>query len=169
MMERRIRISIGGLLTAAIVAAVSSFHATTVQAQLLPWNPPCGNVTVYNISGCTADLNLVAFTTGPIPTITVPQCPGSVVVGLPGGVTIAGVLSQAGTSVLLQTPVAGVPPALCPVGMPPLPTTIADRWVRGVTLGPAPGCCFDVYFYRTNDPVYQCVIFLARGTQPCIP
>jgi len=166
-MRGHIRFSIGSLLATAIVVAALSLGGAVAKAQSLTWNPPCGSMTVYNLTGCQADLTMVMLSNGPVPPISVPACPGVVTVGLPSRVIIFSVVTQAGNQVPLQSPAPAFPPVFCPM-VTPAPTTIADRWVQGVTLGPS-GCCFDVYFYTTNDPVHQCTVFLTPGTAPCIP
>lgn len=166
-MRKENRFSIGAMRAALIVAAALSLGAAIASAQALTWNPPCPSVTVYNLTNCTADLTMVTLANGPVPTITVPPCPAVVSVGLPSSVLILGVVTQAGTQVPLRSPAPAFPAVPCPMTSPS-PSTAADRWVRGVTLGPG-GCCFDIYFYTTNDPLHQCTIFLTPGTPPCIP
>jgi|GEM_PF-1896767 len=148
---------------AAILASLGAVKTS----QPLPWNPPCANARIINYTSCTADLNL-RTTTGITLTYTVPPC-STIMPPIPTGTSILGVITQAGNSgpLLFPGPIA---PAGSPCG-PVIPaySAPANAWTPGVTLGPSPGCCFDVYFYRNTDPNYSCTIALFPGTSPCTP
>jgi hypothetical protein len=164
-MRMRTSSMIGALLS-AVTLAVAIFNATPSSAQPLTWSPPCGAITVYNLTGCPAELNLITTPAGAVPTITIPSCPGMTLVSVPASLVISYVITLGGTLVPL-IPAPPFPPAItCPM-TGPLPSTTADRVVHGVTLGPS-GCCFDIYFYM-NDPYWRCTVFLVPGVPPCVP
>ena len=169
-MRGQIRFSIRVLLAAALMAAASAIGGGTAHAQIM-WNPPCANAMVVNMTGCPVTFTLWA-TPANIGPITVPFCCGVNLVPIPAGTTINGVVTQAGALIGMAAPAPVVPAATCG-GFAPLPTAPANAIVRRVTLGPAPGCCFDVFFYHNSDPMYPCHIFLNAGTPapppPCIP
>ncbi|HVZ39688.1 MAG TPA: hypothetical protein VHI13_10460 [Candidatus Kapabacteria bacterium] len=158
-------------MRALLAVAILGIGAMTANAQL-PWNPPCRTATVINTTLCTAQFTPWTVPAWGGPAILVPAC-GRVTVNTPppGGappLTINGIFSQGGVAVPIVVP-GPVPPIGTPC--PPLapPPGPPNGWVRGVILGPPPGCCFDVYFYRNSDPNYPCTIILYPGTPPCVP
>lgn len=168
-MKRKFRFSIAALMSAAIVAVGLLLGSVTANAQPLPWNPPCANATIYNTTGCTAQLNLWTTPPGSVPIAVIPPCGVATVPTPPPGLLINGVISQAGAFVPMVIPGPVPPPHPCPFPIPPSPGVPANGWVRGVVLGPPPGCCFDVYFYSNADPLNPCTIWLFPGTPKCTP
>lgn len=157
-------------LLLVMIAASLGLGVTTVMAQPIAWNPPCPTATVVNNTGCTLTLNLFTAPPGAVPPIAVPPCTILAPVAVPPGTIINGVFSQAGTAVPMAP--GTVPPATlspCPLGPPAGPAT---GEVRGITLGPAPGCCVDIFFYAT--PGGGCTIYIQSPPPPppvvnCIP
>jgi hypothetical protein len=96
---------------------------------------PCASVTVRSIPpACGAVVNF--WTTPPnSPPPFFIASGATLVVPIPAGATVLGMISLG----LNSYPLAGPPFAPgAPAG--------ATMWVPHITLGPAPGCCFDVYF-----------------------
>lgn len=123
---------IGTQRTAAVSVAVVVVMFLTGLAETVA--QPCASVTVTSTSPCGAIVNF--WTTPPnSPPPFFVAAGGSVVVPIPPGASVQGIISLGGNSYAL----AGPPFAPgAPAG--------ATQWVPHVTLGPAPGCCFDVYF-----------------------
>jgi hypothetical protein len=162
---RNVQGSIRALLLAVIASAALCLAAGTAAAQPLLWNPPCPNARIFNCTPCTAVLTL--WTNPAVPAVIVPAFGMVVAPMAPAPLFVNGVISQGGAFVpLVQPPPVIVPPPLVPPCVAPAPGPM-NGVVRSVTLGPAPGCCFDVYFNTTSDPAYPCTIFLYPAPQPC--
>lgn len=153
-MKRHIRNSIATLFGAAMIACLLGFNATNVSAQPVAWNPPCPVSKIINNTGCTADvfLNTNFGVVGPI---TVQPNGNTTPINVPPGTIITGIVTQAGTIVPVG-PGTPIPPPGGP--------GFSAGTITGVVFGPAPGCCFDVYFDVAN-----CYVWLFPGTPPCTP
>jgi hypothetical protein len=158
-MIRENRKRVMATLSAMTAALIMCFGAMSLDAQPIPWNPPCTATKVVNVSGCVATLSV--RTNVGVFTITLgPGGSGPLV--FPAGSIVVGIFTQAGTFV----PVVSPGPAVIPPPAPPGRTAAA--WVSNVTLGPA-GCCYDIYFDQTTPP--GCYIWLlpSAAPPPCIP
>lgn len=164
-MKEQIRFLIRGIVAAMIASAA---FMTTATAQL-PWNPPCANATVINLTGCPANLAVISNPPGAFGAVAVPGCGSVLIPALPFPTSVSGVVTQTGTFVPIVTPgfLFAPFPTICPGVAPPF-VAPSNGVVTGVVLGPN-GCCFDVHFYTVNDPGHPCTIVLTPGTTPCIP
>lgn len=127
------------LATAAVLCTLA---AATAAAQML-WNPPCPNVQIVNTSNCGANLRLVTTPAGVLPAVIFVPAGGAVAFPTPPvPFTINGINSFGGIFYPFQPP----PP---PGGCGCLP---GEFHICCVTLGPAPGCCFDICGANVNPP-----------------
>ncbi len=154
-MFSRIRCSIAAAF--AVAAIVMICAGTTATAQIL-WNPPCGAVTIFNNTPCT-----IGLCPGWAPMLAPPCSPFI----LPGNFAVVptaapalmlnGIFSQAG----ILRPLVAAPPA-------PPSAVPAPWWVPNIMVGPAPGCCVDVYIDNTAG-VCTMWVFPTRLAPPCRP
>ena len=132
--------------------------AGKVHAQPFPWDPPCTLTKVINLSPCNANLtvNTGAGAVGPFfiasgASLFIPM-------GAPP-VIVTGITTQAGAFVAATSPGAPVPGTAFP----------SAGSVLNVTLGPAPGCCFDIYFDNSAGPGCWIWLYPSAAPPPCIP
>lgn len=122
--------------TCLIALAMLVTAADTGFAQVVFRNPPCPAITINNNTLCTAQLNFVPVPPGWPNPVLVPATGSIVLPGPPvGGMfTINGIRSMGGI--------------FYPFLAPPFPVIVncgaGDWWISNVTLGPPPGCCFDI-------------------------
>jgi hypothetical protein len=157
---------IRALLVLAI--ALILFGAVTAAAQPLNWS--CATTNIYNYTGCTIDFNLVTDPGGAFtPIAGIAPCNTILGANTAGVMRIRGVTSLAGTFVGMIQPAPQVPAIPPPCGPIPIPANFPDGWVRGVRLGPSPGCCVNIYFFNhTNLPA--CEIYIVPAPpMPCVP
>lgn len=135
----------------ALVAAMMVFGSTFASA--IGWNPPCGNVTIVNNTGCT--IGLCPWWNPPL----FPPCApfiapgGTIVVPTPGaGLQLNGMVSWAGN--------------LYPLNPAP-PNPWGPWWVNNYITGPAPGCCVDVFVNVATCTIT--VMPTPPGGPPCRP
>lgn len=165
-MRGRAHFSIGAMV--ATVVVLTTLSLVTAIAQPLQWNPPCPVANVINTTTCTAQLTLSSGgPAGSIAPVTVQPCTSALITA-PTGVVISGIITKAGAFRLMAQPGPIAPPVSECGPIVPAFVAPANGWVKGVILGPA-GCCFDIYFYRNNDPNYPCTIILYPGTPACTP
>jgi hypothetical protein len=148
------------IVVMAFVAIGLLLGTTTTTAQVL-WNPPCSTIMIRNTTPCTADVQLVTTPPGVLPPSII-LAGGGVFgpVGVPSPFVINGINSGGANFYPAVAPPAGL---LMPPPAPPIPPC---AWIPNVTLGPLPGCCFDVYF-----DCKSCVVWLmpSSGPPPCRP
>jgi hypothetical protein len=151
-------------LAAMMAAAIVCLAGTRAVAQPIPWNPPCEETKVVNLSPCNA---IVTFTTtlGNVGPVTVPSG-GSTMAVFAVGSALTGIITQAGAPIASVTvPGQVIPPPAWTAGSP------SSGWVSNVTFGPPPGCCFDVYFDQSQGG--GCYIWLLPTATvpppPCTP
>ncbi|HVZ41106.1 MAG TPA: hypothetical protein VHI13_17640 [Candidatus Kapabacteria bacterium] len=147
-MISRIRTSAMMMAAALTLAAFACIQTASAQ---LPWNPPCPNTTINNTTLCTAQLNLVTIPAGAVPPVLVPAGTAVVIPTPPPGLQITGITSFGGFFYPVNPPAP-------PLGIGCLPT---DFWIQHVTLGPPPGCCFNICF-----DVNTCTITLTNSPVP---
>lgn len=157
---KRITRSTTALFAALVAVALLSAGADSVQAQALPWNPPCANATIRNCTPFPVQLNFCTVPAGAIPVVVVPAFGVLVVPTPPPGLTIVGVRSCTGACIPLIQPA----PAPCNCGLVP-PPIAANAWVPSIALPPTCNC-FDVFFNRNADPLYPCTIFICQVPGP---
>ncbi|HVZ42044.1 MAG TPA: hypothetical protein VHI13_22385 [Candidatus Kapabacteria bacterium] len=155
-MNGRIQNPLKAILATAVVAAALALGTVRASAQIV-WNPPCGNVTVFNLTGCTIGL-CPAWAPPLVPPCTPFIAPGgNVVVPTPGpALKLNGMVSRAGI----------VYPLLPLAAPPPPPAGAAVAWVPNFMTGPAPGCCVDVYVDPAGCNMW---VFPSTGIPPCRP
>jgi hypothetical protein len=143
------------------IAGLMMFLGTISASAQIAWNPPCTATKVVNATNCR--LTLQVRTTAGI--ITVNVNPGqSAPFVVPAGTLVGGIITQAGTYVPLT-----VPGGIIPSPPKPVAGVVSAGSVSNVTFGPAPGCCFDVYFDSSTAPGCYIWVVPAAGPPPCIP
>jgi len=158
-MKRSHRSSIMAIFCTMISGATLCLDATQASAQ--PWSPPCVSTKVGNPNACAADVT-IATNIGNA-AVSVPANATAIITPPAGASTLTGAVTQAGAIV----PFAALPPGSL-VPSPPAPAgTPAVSMAAGVTFGPPPGCCFDVYF--TGGPGSGCYFWLIPSAGPCTP
>ncbi len=142
---------------AAVIAIIAPLAGTTTWAQPVFLNPPCTTVDLINNSPCYAARVEFVESVGlwvPASVLPTSSTPLPMIPGVP--LTVSGVISLNGNFYPFNppNPTLGVN---CGTGM---------WWIEGVTLGPPPGCCYDI----CADPA-TCTIWLNRhvNPSPCNP
>jgi hypothetical protein len=152
-MKRRFHSSRASIYALAFVAIMMVFGSTVASA--IPWNPPCGMTTIVNNTGCTVGI-CPWWNIGLVPPCApfIGPGPASVVINTAvPGLQLNGFVTWAGTLL----PLIAIPP-----GAPCAPA--ATWWVPNITVGPAPGCCVDIY---VNPGA--CRIIVCPSPGPCTP
>ncbi len=123
------------ILAKAVLALLFLVGITThARSQLVFTNPPCANITVNNLGGCTVSFNLITTAGTFIPINIGPFGIQNVAVPLNGTIALTGISGADAVVRGFSSP-----------SVPGLPSCGPnDWWIKKARLGAALTCCYDV-------------------------
>jgi hypothetical protein len=157
----------------AIAALFTFAGGATSRATNQPLFWSCANTDIVNLVGCTISFNLTTDPAGTFTPLSIMPCTTVPFVSTATTTRILGMRTVSGNNKVIEFNATAIPPVGPPCGPVPVPFTIADGIVRGVTLAslccPGGNCCVDVYFFGSaNTPA--CTIYIVPAAPgPCLP